>query len=224
MLSEERNKKQEGRKMKYKARKKNKCIVIKRKIILASKSLQRIKILKQAGLKFKSIKPDIDEAYLIRKFRKYNAKKLVKLLSFSKAVWVCYLGNSRDCSLQGDEIIAGFDTIIECQGKIIGKPKNKKDALDILLFLSNKVHNVHTGIGIIDLKEKITISDSEVTRVYFKKISEQEARDYIKTKEPMDKAGAYAIQGQGKNFIKKISGDYFNVVGLPLKRFLSRIS
>lgn len=204
-------------------RKGDKKYIMYRKIILASKSPRRMKILKQSKLKFKSVKPDIDEAYLIRKFKKYNAKKLVKLLSFSKAVWVCYLGEDSGCHLQGDEIIAGFDTIIECNGKIIGKPKNKKDALNILLFLSNKVHKVYTGIGIIDLKNKITISDSDVTKVHFKKISKQEAKDYIKTGEPMDKAGAYAIQGKGKKFVKKISGDYFNVVGLPLKKFLSII-
>ena len=91
------------------------------------------------------------------------------------------------------------------------------------MFLSGKEHRVYTGIGIIDLKKKIIISDSEVTRVFMRKISKQEAKSYIKTKEPLDKAGAYAIQGIGKKFIKKISGDYFNVIGLPLERFISMI-
>ena len=191
----------------------------KRKIILASASPRRIKLLKQIGLKFKIVQPDLNESLIIRKFKRSNAKKLVKLLSLGKALWVCL-----NKSLQGNEIIVGFDTIIECNGKIIGKPKNIKDALNIILFLSNKEHKVYTGIGLIDLKRKILISELEVTRVFMKKISKQEAKAYIKTKESLDKAGAYAIQGKGKKFIKKISGDYFNVVGLPLKRFLSMVS
>ena len=191
----------------------------KRKIILASASPRRIKLLKQIGLKFKIVTPALNESLIIRKFKKSTAKKLVKLLSLGKALWVCL-----NKSLRGNEIIVGFDTIIECEKKIIGKPKNIKDALKILLFLSNKKHKVYTGIGVIDLKRKIIISDSEVTKVFMKKISTQEAKAYIKTKEPLDKAGAYAIQGRGKKFIKKISGDYFNVVGLPLKRFLSIMS
>ena len=224
MLPKERKKKQEARSMKKKiqsmkheVRKKNKCIT--RKIILASASPRRAKLLKQIGLKFKVINPQINENLIIRKFKKYGIKKLVKLLSFAKALWV-----SLNTPLNGNEIIAGFDTIIQCGKKIIGKPKNVKDALNILLFLSNKEHRVYTGIGLIDLKKKTIVFDLEVTRVYMKKISKQEANAYIKTKEPLDKAGAYAIQGRGKKFIKRISGDYFNVIGLPLKRFLSMIS
>ena len=191
----------------------------KRNIILASASPRRAKLLKQVGLKFKVINPKIDESLIICKFKKHGVKKLVKLLSLGKALWAC-----SNIPLNGNEIIAGFDTVIECRKKIIGKPKNIKDALKIILFLSNKEHRVYTGIGLIDLNKKIIISDLEITKVYMKKISKPEAKAYIKTKEPLDKAGAYAIQGIGKKFIKRISGDYFNVVGLPLKRFLSMIS
>ncbi len=191
----------------------------KRKIILASASPRRAKLLKQVGLKFKVINPKIDENLILRKFKKYGIKKLVKLLSLRKSLWVY-----SNTPLNGNEIIAGFDTTIECKKKIIGKPKNTKDALKILLFLSNKEHKVYTGIGLVDLKKKIIISDLEITKVFMKKISRQEAKAYIKTKEPLDKAGAYAIQERGKKFIKKISGDYFNVVGLPLKKFLSMVS
>lgn len=230
MLPEKRSKRQEGRSMKhetgsrrYKRRKKNKCIT--RKIILASASPRRIKLLRQIGLKFTAVKPYLDESSVIRKFKKSGTKNLVKLLSLGKALWICYAGICRDkYLLQGNEIIVGFDTLIECRKKLIGKPKNAKDAQKIILSLSNKEHKVYTGIGLIDLKKKIIISDLEVTRVYFRKISKQEAKAYIKTKEPMDKAGAYAIQGKGKKFIKRISGDYFNVVGLPLKKFLSMVS
>ena len=191
----------------------------KRKIILASASLRRVKLLKQIGLSFSVVKPKLNEWLIIRKFKKYGIKKSVELLSLSKALWVCL-----NKPLKGNEIVAGFDTIIKCRKKIIGKPKNPKDAMNTILFLSNKMHRVYTGIGIIDLKKKIIISDSEVTKVFMRKISRQEAKAYIKTKEPMDKAGAYAIQGKGKKFVKRIAGDYFNVVGLPLNRFITMIS
>ncbi len=190
-----------------------------RKIVLASASPRRIKLLKQIGLNFVVAKPDLDENKLMRKFETFGPKKLVKILSLAKALWVCL-----NMSLKGNEIIVGFDTAIEYKKKMIGKPKNKKDALNIILKLSNKEHKVHTGIGLIDLKKKYIISDSETTKVYMKKILKHEALSYIKTKEPLDKAGAYAIQGKGKKLVKKIQGDYFNVVGLPLKRFLSLIS
>lgn len=190
-----------------------------RRIILASASPRRVKLLKQVGLNFIVAKPALDEIKLMRKFKTFGPKKLVKILSLAKALWVCL-----NLSLKGNEIIVGFDTAIEYKKKMIGKPKNKKDALKIILELSNKEHQVHTGIGIIDLKKKYIISDSETTKVSMKKILKHEALSYINTKEPMDKAGAYAIQGKGKKLVKKIQGDYFNVVGLPLKKFLSLIS
>src|SRR3989338_8637187 len=107
------------------------------------------------------------------------------------------------------------------KNKNINKPKNKKDALSKLTFLSNKKHDVYTGIAILDLKKKKAVVGYERTAVKMKQIKKKEALDYIKTKEPMDKAGAYAIQGIGKKFVKGISGDYSNVVGLPVKKFLS---
>ena len=193
-----------------------------RNIILASASKRRKKILKQAGIKFKAIKSNLNEDLLIKKIKKSSPNKLVKILSLAKAISV----------LRRDKIIAAFDTVIICKNKIIGKPKNKKDALKILLFLSNKEHKVYTGMAIINIRRgmpqhastPIITTDCEITKVKMKKISRQEAIDYIKTGEPMDKAGAYAIQGKGRKFIKSICGDYLNVVGLPLKRFLLRLS
>ena len=176
-------------------------------------------MLRQAGLNFQAVKPLVNENFIISKFKKQGIKKLVKLLSLSKSISVCL-----NKPLKGDEIVAGFDTIIECKKKIVGKPKNIKEALNTILFLSNNEHKVYTGIGLVDLKRKLIISDLEITRVFMKKISKQEAKSYIKTGEPMDKAGAYAIQGIGKKFIKKIRGDYLNVVGLPLKKFLLMVS
>ena len=119
------------------------------------------------------------------------------------------------------KIISAFDTIVVCRNKIISKPKNKKDALKKLLFISNKNHKVLTGIFIFDLKSKNVISDYEITLVKMRKITIKDAIKYIRTKEPFGKAGCYAIQGKGGRFIKSICGDYNNVVGLPLKKYLS---
>ena len=193
----------------------------KRKIILASSSPRRRHLLKQAGLKFRAVNTKIKEDYLIKKFKKKGLKNLVKILSLAKAKSI--VGRTGRLPLQGDEIVIGFDTVVVCKNKIISKPKNKKDALKKLLYLSNKQHKVLTGIAIIDLKKKRIITDCEITKVQMKKITRKDAIDYINTKEPFDKAGGYAIQGKGRKFVKGISGDYFNVVGLPLNKFFLRL-
>ena len=186
------------------------------KFILASSSPRRKKLLQKLGLKFKVIKNKVNEDLLIRKFRKSSPDKLVKILSLSKAMSILP-------SLRGDEVVIGFDTIVVCKNKIVGKPKSKTDALRKLLFLSGKEHKVYTGISLINLKKEKIFNSYEVTKVNMKKILKQEALNYIKTKEPLDKAGAYAIQGKGGKFIKTISGDYFNVVGLPVRKFVSML-
>ncbi len=190
-----------------------------RKIILASGSPRRKKILKDAGIRFRVINTNLNENLLIKKLKVLDSKKLVKILSLLKCMGACH-----HMYLHGDEIITGFDTMVVCKNKIIGKPKNKKDALNKLLFLSKKKHLVITGMCIIDLKNKLVILDSCTTQVHMNNISKKEALEYIETKEPLDKAGAYAIQGKGKKFIKRIDGDYFNVVGLPVNQFIRIIS
>lgn len=187
-----------------------------RKIILASGSPRRKKILKSLGLKFTSVKTNLNEDLLIKKFKNCSFSNLVKILALSKAISV---GTRRGMFLCENKTILGFDTIVACKNKIIGKPKNKKDALKKLLFLSNKEHKVFTGIAIVDLEKRKIILDYEVTKVKMKRIKKKDAINYIKTNEPMDKAGAYAIQGRGKQFIDRISGDYSTVVGLPIKKF-----
>lgn len=187
-------------------------------IILASSSFRRKKLLKLIGLKFRAIGSNINEDFIIKKFQKKGFKNLVKILSLTKAISVVKI--CRGMSLQGNKIIAGFDTLVVCKDKIISKPKSKEDALRKLLFLSGREHKVLTGIALVDLKKKKIIVDCEVTNVRMRKILKKEALNYVKTKEPLNKAGAYAIQGKGGKFVKSISGDYFNVVGLPLNKFL----
>ncbi len=188
------------------------------KLILASSSPRRKKILQQAGISFKAINTNTKEELLIKKFRRFGFIDLAKLLSLAKAIGA-YLNKPKK-QMQDNEVIVAFDTMVVCKNKIISKPKNNEDALRKLLFLSNKKHIVITGICILDLKKKKIILDFEETQVYMKRISKEEAIQYVKTKEPLGKAGAYAIQGKGKQFIQKIKGDYLNVVGLPLERFL----
>lgn len=118
-------------------------------------------------------------------------------------------------------IIVAADTIV-CLGKnVLGKPKNRQNARKMLAALSGKRHSVITGFAVMDgLRGKI-ISGSVETKVYFRKLSSQEINKYISTGEPLDKAGAYAIQGRGAKFVDRIEGDYYNVVGFPLLRIAS---
>lgn len=115
-----------------------------------------------------------------------------------------------------DDIVIGCDTAVFFQGKMLGKPKDEKDAENMLLSLSGKRHEVISGVTVIRGEKKVSFS--ERTKVYFRKLSEKEILEYIKTGESMDKAGAYGIQGQGALFVKKINGDYFNVVGFPISK------
>ncbi|MBQ5321373.1 MAG: septum formation protein Maf [Oscillospiraceae bacterium] len=115
-----------------------------------------------------------------------------------------------------EEIVIGCDTAVFLGNKILGKPKDEKDAFKMLKSLSGKTHKVISGVTII--KGKRAVSFSEKTKVYFRKLNDAEIEEYIKTKEPMDKAGGYGIQGKGTFFVKKIKGDYFNVVGFPVSK------
>ena len=112
----------------------------------------------------------------------------------------------------------GADTIVVKDGEILTKPKDKDDAIRMLTLLSGKSHEVITGVTVIDTKTAKSESFYESTKVYFKKLTEDEILAYTETNEPYDKAGSYAIQGKGALLIEKIEGDYFNVVGLPVCR------
>lgn len=114
-----------------------------------------------------------------------------------------------------DALIVAADTVVVFDKKILGKPKDKADAKQMLKMLQGNTHMVVTAIAIIDNLEKKTLINSEKTKVTFDKLTDSEIDDYIKTGEPMDKAGAYGIQGLGCVFIQKVDGCYNNVVGLP---------
>ncbi|HHX17612.1 MAG TPA: septum formation inhibitor Maf [Clostridium sp.] len=182
------------------------------KIVLASSSPRRSQLLTQIGLKFDVIEPDIDETDGIN----LEASQLVKFLAYEKAHFVA---KNISKNLQSNEkcLVIGADTIVEKE-KILGKPKNSKEAFEMLKYIQGSWHKVMTGIAVIDVATMKGISDFEITDVKMKELTDSTIKAYVDTKEPLDKAGAYGIQGLGSIFVEKINGCYFNVVGLPLSK------
>lgn len=113
-----------------------------------------------------------------------------------------------------EDIVVAADTIVVCQGKILGKPQDREHAHEMLRLLSGKTHQVMTGLTVLAPNGTVTVT--EVTDVTFRELSDREIFDYIDTKEPMDKAGSYGIQGGAALFCSRLEGDYYNVVGLPV--------
>lgn len=171
------------------------------KIILASASPRRAEILSQLGIPFEVQNADIDEKTDIQAPHIY-----VKTLSQKKAEKVF--------SENPDAVVIAADTTVVFNNEIMNKPKDKEDAFKMLKKLSGNEHQVYTGVTVVDFHK--TIIESCCTSVFFKPITDIEIEKYIATGEPMDKAGAYGIQGFGSLFIEKINGCYFNVVGLPI--------
>ena len=114
------------------------------------------------------------------------------------------------------DIVVAADTIVVCQGKILGKPRNEADAVAMLTLLSGRDHQVMTGLTV--LRGEAVETCTEVTDIHFRPLTDREIRAYVATGEPMDKAGAYGIQGGGALFAEKMVGDYYNVMGLPVCR------
>lgn len=177
-----------------------------RKIILASGSPRRKKLLEQIGIACKVVPNNIEEKLNPRLKPRHQAENL----SFQKAENV-----SRKYK---NTLVLAADTIVVLGNEIIGKPKDKTDAMRILKKLSGTTHHVITGYTIIDTTTGKHITDSDQTTVVVKKLSEKEIEAYIKTGEPLDKAGGYGAQEKGAIFIEKIDGNFSNVVGLPLPK------
>ncbi len=171
------------------------------KIILASASPRRRDILENAKIPFEILVSDADES-----FDEKDAEKFTLEIAKRKALAI---ENEQD-------IIISADTAVSIGGEILGKPKDHEDAKRMLTLLSGKMHSVFTGVC-VRKGEKI-ISFCEKSDVYFKELSKKEIENYIESGEPFGKAGAYAIQGLGALLVSKISGDYLNIVGLPMAR------
>lgn len=175
-------------------------------IILASASPRRKEILENVNVKFTVVASNIDEVILDNE----PPKELVMRLAFEKCMDVAKKNE--------DALVIGADTIVVMDDQILGKPKNEEDAYNMIELLSNKKHQVITGISLINLSLDKKVIDYVVSEVTFKDLSKETIRNYINTKESLDKAGAYGIQGYGGLLVESISGDYFNIVGLPISR------
>ena len=174
------------------------------KIILASNSPRRKELLEQAGIAFEVKSADVEEVT-----SKTLPQDVVMDLSLLKAKAIADENPGRK--------IVAADTVVAYDNQILGKPKDEEDAFYMLKMLSGKTHHVYTGVTIIDETGKCN-SFFECTAVSMYENSDELIREYISTGEPMDKAGAYGIQGRGAVLVKEISGDYNNVVGLPLAK------
>ncbi|MBQ3552600.1 MAG: septum formation inhibitor Maf [Clostridia bacterium] len=174
------------------------------RLILASASIRRRELFSMIGLKYEVIPSLADEdAPLL------PPGEFVEQLAFFKANSV--FEQQKD---KGDCCVVGCDTIVEIDGKIIGKPRDEADACRILRLLSGRTHTVYTGICV--MRGNITDIRHDTTRVTFSKLTDAEIKAYVATGEPMDKAGAYGIQGVGGVLVCGVEGCYFTVVGLPL--------
>ena len=181
-------------------------------LILASKSPRRKEILENLGVKFNIITCETDEHTDER-----DGKKYVEEIAFRKGNAVRELLESKG-EFTSDCIILSSDTVVvSADGEIMGKPKDRADAKRMILAFSGKPHFVISGIALITQNK--TVVTSETTTVFFDTVDEDDIEKYLDSDEAYDKAGAYAIQGYASLWINGIEGEYFNVVGLPIKKF-----
>ncbi len=191
-------------------------------LILASASPRRRELLAQAGLAFivdpteipEIPEPDEDAATFVLRLAEAKAQ----------AVWAKRKADTNLAVQPEDDplIVLGADTCVLCQGEILGKPRDQADARRMLELLSGRTHQVLTGLAALTATE--SFADVEITQVTFNVIEEQELIRYLASGEPMDKAGAYGIQGYAARWIPRIEGDYFNVVGLPIARTVALVA
>ncbi|MCY6370752.1 Maf-like protein [Clostridium ganghwense] len=178
------------------------------RIVLASASERRQSLLRRLTNNFDIIVSDFNEEEI--KFNGDCANYVMELAK-GKALAVSNIINA-------NAVIIGSDTLVAFNEHILGKPKNEVDAFNMLKLLSGNIHQVYSGVVIYDTVSKKIKTDYVCTNVKFSELTEEEIKKYIATGEPMDKAGAYGIQGFGGIFVEKIEGCYYNVVGLPLNK------
>ncbi len=182
--------------------------------ILASASPRRKRLLKMIGLDFEVVPSQIEESIEEKK----SPKLLVKKLAYQKAFSVARSKKRLD---NINEIVIGADTVVVKDDNLLGKPKDFSEAYEMLSLLSDSVHDVLTGISIV--KGDKVLTDFKQTKVYFKKLTPAEMKDYIATGEPFDKAGGYGIQAKGSLLVEKIEGCFYNVVGLSVNHLVSML-
>jgi septum formation protein len=182
---------------------------MKRTLILASSSPRRSELLQQVNIPFNVRKQDVDEGLIQSPDPEEKAEQIAMLKARSTVI------------SKQDEIILAADTVVALMGNIYGKPKDKEEAYAMLANLSGAVHEVYTGVTI--LSEQQEASFVEKTLVEFWPLTHQEIEAYLATNDSFDKAGAYGIQSFGATLVKKIIGDYYNVVGLPISRVVREL-
>lgn len=178
-------------------------------LVLASRSPRRSEILKQAGIAFTVRAADVDESVLGEESPEDYVRRL--------AEW-----KARAALVQPGETVLGADTTVVTRGEMLGKPEDAADARRMLALLSGREHGVLTGICL--RRGDRAICDYALTRVWFSRMTDREIDSYVASGEPMDKAGAYAIQGLASKYIERIDGCYFNVVGLPVSLVYRRLA
>lgn len=179
------------------------------KIILASSSPRRKELLSLMGLNFEIMKPEYDEDMT----QKVNFKKLSEILSYNKAKEIFN-------KTSGNRVVIGSDSMVYINKTLLGKPKSKTEAISMLKKLSNKHHKVVTGLSVLiekdgQIKEYVT---NDVSKVKFKKLTNEDIETYLSFDEYKDKAGSYAIQGKGGIFVEKINGNMTTIIGLPIHK------
>ncbi len=172
-------------------------------VILASQSPRRRELLGLFHIPFTVRAADIDETM----DPALPAEQEVARVSRAKAMAT---------PAKAEDVVIAADTIVVCNGKTLGKPKSKEQAVEMLTMLSGRDHQVMTGLTVREGEDCRTVT--EITHLHFRKLSQQEILDYVATGEPMDKAGAYGIQGGAALFVERLDGDYYNVMGLPVCR------
>lgn len=181
-----------------------------RKIILASQSPRRIELLKKIVTEFEVHPSHIDETIHLD-----DPALFVRDISTQK---VMAINTQYD-----DSIIIGADSIVVLQNRILGKPENHQQAIDMLNFLSGNTHEVYTGIAILDQRSGELTVDHEITKVTFRILTRDEITRYIDVARPFDKAGAYGIQDESAAFVERIEGCFYNVMGLPVAKLYTSL-
>lgn len=178
------------------------------KYVLASKSPRRKELLSNIGIKYEVMESDFDESTVSKEL---EPQLYVKELAMFKAMSVVK-------NVSADTLVIGADTVVVFDNEVLGKPKDRQDAIGMLKKLSGNVHYVYTGVCVVRSNDAKTVASCEKTAVFFRQLTDDEIEYYIDTYKPFDKAGSYGIQEYAGVFVSRIEGDYFNIVGLPVCR------
>ena len=182
------------------------------RLILASASPRRVQLLRQIGFSFEVIPARIEEQAI----QCVRPSVLAERLALAKARAV-------SSGQRGDAFVIGADTVVVSHGRVLGKPRDEAEAAAMLRRLSGSWHRVITGLAVVSVRDGCHRVGHEVTAVQFAPMTDRQIQDYIDTGDPMDKAGAYGIQGMAGRYIPRIRGCYYNVMGLPLHRLCAML-